>query len=176
MRTKNEKILLGILIAIVVLGGNFYGYQWLSKKQVDLDLTYKELLADQSEALFTLKDDAVTTAAQRLAWIKQNESPMGEEDMMQPQVLDAVVKGATDNKLEIVNRKIDDTQTDTIGKEINVTVTVKGSMQGLVHWLADLQKPQNFYAVTELTLKVDPEDQKSMLCTLNIGRYFKDGT
>jgi hypothetical protein len=45
-------------------------------------------------------------------------------------------------------------------------------MEGICNWLADLQKPASFYAVTIDNLVVT-EDMKSMTCSLKIGRYFK---
>ena len=46
-------------------------------------------------------------------------------------------------------------------------------MEGLAKWLTDLQKPDQFYAISSFSLKAD-QDQKSMVCTLQIARYFKD--
>jgi hypothetical protein len=48
-------------------------------------------------------------------------------------------------------------------------------MEGLVNWLTALQKPDQFYAVSSFSLQAD-QDQKSMICTLRIARYFKDGS
>jgi len=36
-------------------------------------------------------------------------------------------------------------------------------------------KPDQFYAVSSFALKAD-QDQKSMVCTLQIARYFKEGS
>jgi hypothetical protein len=46
-------------------------------------------------------------------------------------------------------------------------------MEALVTWLTDLQKPEQFFAISLFSLQAD-EDQKSMVCTLQIARYFKD--
>jgi hypothetical protein len=54
-----------------------------------------------------------------------------------------------------------------------VSVKVKGSMEALVTWLTGLQKPEQFFAISLFSLRAD-EDQKSMVCTLQIARYFKD--
>ena len=72
---------------------------------------------------------------------------------------------------EIVN----DVQHGAAGTRVNVSIKVKGSMQDLVKWLTDLQKPDQFYAVSLFSLKAD-QDQKSMVCTLQIARYFKGGS
>jgi hypothetical protein len=48
-------------------------------------------------------------------------------------------------------------------------------MEGLCRWLAALQKPESFYAVTQFSLQAD-EDQKSMVCTLQVARYFQESS
>jgi hypothetical protein len=54
-----------------------------------------------------------------------------------------------------------------------VSIKVKGSMQDICKWLTDLQKPEQFYAISSFSLNAD-QDQKSMVCSMQISRYFKD--
>ncbi len=134
MKTRNEKILVALLVLIVFVAGNFYGFRWLSQRQQELDLNRAELRADQAEA-----------------------------------------EVARDNKMEVLEQSLDDVQAGPGGTKVSVELKVKGPTQGLCEWLANLQKPENFYAVSQLSLKVDP-DQKSMICTLQLARYFKNGS
>ena len=53
--TKNEKVLLLVLLAIAFAGGNYFGYRWLAQKQSALQLTYAGLRADQAEAKVDLQ-------------------------------------------------------------------------------------------------------------------------
>jgi len=172
-RTRNEKILLAVLGLIVLGGVNYYGYQWLSHRQSQLSLTYAQLHADKADAeIDLLKQDFW---AQRKAWIQEHEPPAGEEGDTKAQVLQYVLKGARDNKLEVLEQGLNDVQHGPAGTRVNVTVKIKGSMEGLCRWLADLQKPESFYAVSQFSLKAD-QDQKSMICTLQLARYFKGGS
>jgi len=172
MRVTNSELrLLCVLAAIVFLGGNFFGYKWLAKKQSTLDLTAAELRADEAEAKVDLLETDKWT--QRMAWIKAHEPALGDEGEAKAAVLNYVVKGARDNKLEIREQSPNDSQRGPSGTQVNVSVEVKGGMDGLVKWLTDLQQPDQFYAITSFSLRAD-EDQKSMVCTLQIARYFKD--
>lgn len=171
-RTKNEKILLAILIGIIFAGGNFYAYEWLASRQASLQLTYAGLKADQTEAQVDLQKSDVW--AERKAWIKEHEPVIGDEGDTKAQVLEYVLKGARDHNLEILEQSLNDVQHNAAGTQINVAVKVKGSMQGLCEWLADLQKPQNFYAIALFSLRAD-QDQKSMICNLQVARYFRGG-
>jgi len=173
MKTKNEKILLVFLITILFVTGNFYGYRWLAQKQEALNLTYAQMRADNADAqVDLLKKDLW---AQRKAWIKDHEPVSTEEGDTKAQVLEHVSKGAHDNKLEILEQSLNDVQQGPAGTRVNVTLKIKGPMEGLCHWLADLQKPESFYAVSKLSLKAD-QDQKSMICTVQLARYFKGGS
>ena len=173
MRTRNEKILLAILVAILFFGGNFYGYQWLSRTQTHLGLNYAELRADQAEAEVDLQKQDVW--AQRREWIHNHEPVLGEEGTAKAQVLEYIRKGVADNKLEIVEQSFGADRTGPAGRGVEVVVKVKGAMDSLCRWMADLQKPESFYAVSELSLSAD-QDQKSMVCELHLIRYFKAGS
>ena len=173
MKTRNEKILLAILLLIVFGAVNFYGYRWLAQKQASLALTAAGLRADEAEAKIDLQKE--TLWAQRKAWIQQHAPPMGEEGDTKAQILEFVLKGARDHKLEILEQSLNDVQRGTSGTRVNVSVKVKGSMQSLCQWLAEFQKPENFYAVSLFSLKAD-QDQKSMVCTLQLERFFKEGS
>jgi hypothetical protein len=172
--TKREKTWLAILAAIIFASGNYYGYQWLAKKQSGLQLAYLQLKADQAEAKIDLLES--DKYAQRQAWIRDHEPALGDEGETKAAVLNYVVKGARDNKLDVTDQQIvNDVQHGPAGTRVNVSIKVKGSMQDLVKWLTDFQKPDQFYAVSLFSLKAD-EDQKSMVCTLQIARYFKKGS
>jgi len=171
VRTKNEKVLLAILAAIVFVSGNVFSYRWLAQKQSSLQLAYAQLRADQAEAKIDLQESDLW--AQRKAWVSDHEPPLGDEGDAKAQVLEYVLKGARDNKLEIMEQSLNDVQHGAGGTRVNVSVKVKGPMQGLCKWLTDLQKPDQFYAISSFSLKAD-QDLKSMVCTLQIARYFKN--
>ena len=111
--------------------------------------------------------------AQRQAWLLQNQPVMGEEGDTKAQILKVVSDGIRQNKLEKLDQGLgSDIEHGPAGEKVSVTVKVKGSTEGICRWLADLQKPANFYAVTISALQAD-DDMKSMTCSLQITRYFK---
>lgn len=170
MRTRNEKILLLVLAAIIFVGGNIFGYRWLAKKEADLKFVEANLKADEAEGKVALLQ--VNTWAQRKEWIAAHQPKMSDEGETKSDVLNHVLKGARENKLEVLEQNLNDVQRGASGARVKVSVKVKGSMQDLVKWLTALEKPEEFYAVSTFSLKAD-QDQKSMVCTLQIARYFK---
>jgi hypothetical protein len=168
-------MLFAFLVVIVLAGGTFYGYRWLAQKQASQQMIYAGLVADQNAAQDVLRESPLW--AKHKAWIEAQEPVLGDEGEAKSQVLAYVLKGARDHKLDIVEQSLNDTERGAAGTRINVSVKVKGSMQDLVEWVrADLQnKSEQFYAVTLFSLKAD-SDQKSMVCTLQVARYFKSGS
>jgi hypothetical protein len=160
-----------VLLALIFLSGNYYGYLWLSKRQTSLQFSYAQLRADKADAMVDLQESDLW--AKRKAWIHDHEPIMTDEGQDHAAVLQFVKKGADANKMEVLEQSLNDVQHGAAGTRMNVSIKVKGSTQDLCKWLADLQKPDQFYAVTSFSLKAD-QDQKSMVCTLQIARYFKD--
>ncbi len=173
IQTRNEKALLAILIGIIFVGGNFYAYEWLAQKQAGLELTYAQLRADQAEAEVDLQKSDLW--AQRKAWIQAHEPALGDEGDTKAQLLAYVLKGSRDHHLEVLEQSLNDVQPGSAGTKVNVSIKLKGGMQDLCTWLSELQKPESFYAISLFSLKADP-DQKSMICTLQIARYYKGGS
>jgi hypothetical protein len=172
--TKNEKTLLWVLAAMIFVGGNYFGYRWLAQRQSSLQLAYLQLKADQAEAKVDLQES--DQWAQRQMWIRDHEPPLGDEGETKAAVLNYVVKGARDHKLDVADQEIvNDVQRGPGGTRVTVSIKVKGSMLDLVKWLTDLQKPDQFYAVSSFSLKAD-QDEKSMVCTMQIARYFREGS
>ncbi len=169
--TKSEKFLLGVL-GLVVLGGVVYfGGNALEKKQQALDHQRAELKADNAEAQVDLMQEPLS--AQRQRWIKDHEPAFGEEGDTRAQVLNFVVKGARGYHLEIEEQNLGAVQHGPGGVKVEAEVKIKGGMEPLCRWLADLQKPESFYAVDFFSLQADP-DQKSVVCTLHVARYFRE--
>ena len=172
MKTRNEKILVLILALIVFVGGNFYGYRWLAARQSALEMQEHELRADNAEAAVDLQKEPLW--AQRKKWIAAHQPVFTDEGEAKAQVLRDVLKGARDHHLAIVEENLDETVPGVAGTRIGVVLKVKGGMQDLCQWLAEVQSPESFYAVGQLSLRAD-DDQKSMVCSLKLGRYFRKG-
>ena len=173
MPRSNEKLYLAVLLAILFGAANWYGYKWYAGQMTDLHHKVDNLQADRDASETALKEIPLWTARQ--AWLKANQPSMTNEGDAKANVLDFVEKGATSHKLEVVEQSLNDIQKTAGGVRVNVSIKVKGSMQDLVEWLAPLQKPDSFYAVTLFSLKADA-DLKSFDCTLQVARYFKGGS
>ena len=170
--TRSEKILLAVL-GLVLLGGLlFFGGKALVQKQHSLALARASLRADNAEAMVELQDEPRWVA--RSHWIHDHEPMAVEEGDARAQVLSSVVQGARDHHLEIEEQNLGEVEHGAAGAKVQSEVRVKGSMEALCRWLADLEQPEKFYAVDLLSLKAD-QDQKSMVCTLHVSRYFREG-
>jgi hypothetical protein len=169
--TSSEKVLLGILGLVAFGGALYFGGSVLQDEQRNLDHQRLALRADQMEAMVDLQQQPLWAARQQ--WIQHHEPKLGEESDAGAQVLNFVVKGARDHHLEIEEQNLGAVQHGPGGAKVNTEVKIKGSMEALSRWLAELQQPENFYAVDFFSLKADP-DQKSVVCEVHISRYFRE--
>ena len=169
--TKSEKFLLGVLGLVLAGGVLFYGGKALLQKQSVLDLERASLRADQAEARIDLEQAPLWS--QRQHWIGAHEPVLGDEGDTRARVLGDVKQSALDHKLEILEQNLGDARHGAGGVKIDAEIKLKGSMESLCRWLADLQQPESFYAVDKFSLKAD-DDQKSIDCTLQVARFFRE--
>ena len=170
--TNSENFLLSVLGLVLVSGALFFGGKALNQRERSVDLEKASLRADNAEAAVDLQQEAAW--AERKQWILDHEPAALEPGDASAQVLSYVVKGARDHELEVQEQNLGAVQHGPAGEKVESEVRVKGSMEGLCRWLAELQKPETFYAVDLFSLKAD-QDEKSMVCTLHISRYFREG-
>ncbi len=171
--TSNEKFLLYVLAAIIFVGGNYFGYRWLAQKQTSLQLAYAQARADQADAKVDLLESDQWT--QRKQWVSAHLPAAGDEGEAHAAVLAYVKKGADDNKLNVLEQSLNGVEHAPTATRMDVSMKVKGSMQDLVKWMTAIEQPDQFYAITSFSLNAD-EDKKSMVCTVQISRYFKAGS
>jgi hypothetical protein len=172
-RTTNERLLLGVFLAILFGAANWYAYKWYAGQLSGMNRNATDMQLEQDTSAAALKELPMWN--ERKDWLFHMQPPLGNEGDAKAAVLEYVQKGVRDHKLEIVEQSLNDVQQTAGGTRVTVSIKVKGSMRDLVEWLAPLQKPDDFYAVTLFSLKADP-DQKSFDCTLQIARYYKGGT
>jgi hypothetical protein len=169
--TRSEKFLLGILGLVAVGGGLYFGGSALLDRQLALEHQRRLLHADQLEAMVDLQ--AQPEGEARRSWLRAHQPVLINEGDAGAQVLSFLVKGARDHHLEVETENPGAVQHGPGGVRIGAEIKLKGGMESLCRWLAELQQPQSFYAVDFFSLQADP-DQKSVICEVHISRYFQE--
>jgi hypothetical protein len=169
--SNSERFLLAVLGVVVVGGALFFGFKALQQRQQALNLELAGLRADQTAAEVELEQMPMWT--RRAKWISDHEPALGDEGDMRAQLLAFAVKGARDHHLEVLDESVGNVQHGPGGAKIDASIKLKGSMEALCRWLAGLQQPVDFYAIDSISLAAD-QDQKSMVCTLKLARFFKE--
>jgi len=173
-RTRNEKVLLTLLGVLLFFAGNFYGYRWYATKQSSLQKAYVELKGDNADAEIDLQKADLWK--QRAEWVKAHEPVLTNEAETKAQVLEYALKGARDNKLEIMEQSlVPKTQHGPGGVQVGVNLKVKGPMENLIRFLTNVQKPAQFYSLSSFSLILD-QDQSTFICSLQLVRYFREGS
>ncbi len=167
--TNREQRLLLIFTVLLFLVLNLFGFSLLSKNRQTLERTVRKLDLERQEARVWM--------AQKDLWLKRKEwmdhkqpkpDPSGQDSA---QLLEFLQQGARQNKITITDQKLLEPRTEAEYREASVRIEVRGSLEPVVRWLAGLQAPERFQAITSLTLKSDAEPPK-VICNLTIARWY----
>ena len=170
--TNSEKFLLGVLALIAVGGAVFFGGSALLDHQRLLERQEKSLHADQLEAMVDLQEEPLWT--KRAQWLAAHQPAVGDAGTTQAEMLHVIVQGARDHHLEIADQNLGPLTHGPGGARVSAALKIKGSMEALSRWLAELQQPSQLYAVDSFSLKADA-DEKSVICELHLSRYYREG-
>jgi hypothetical protein len=170
--TANERRLGLIFLGMVFVIANLFLAQLLVKKKRLLQRSISQLKAEQQEsaAWLTQKDFWL----QRKAWLEAKEPKLGNDGQDPARLLESLQQSAERNKVAISQQKLLDVQTTEHYREVAVQLEVKGTLEAVGRWLAELQVPEKFQAVTKLTLQSDAEPSK-VICNLVVARWHAIG-
>jgi hypothetical protein len=108
---------------------------------------------------------------QRKSWLDE-KSPHATADGQEPaRLLEFLQQSAGRNTLTVTQQKLHEPRTLEHYHEVAAQLEVRGGMEPLCRWLAELQAPDKFQAITRLTLQSDTEASK-LVCNLVITRWY----
>lgn len=107
----------------------------------------------------------------RKAWLDEKQPGSQADGQESSKLLEFLQQSARQQNITISNQKLADPRTNTHFREVSVQLEVKGRLDSVSKWLAGLQGPERFQAVTTLTLKSDTEPPK-VICNLTVARWY----
>ncbi len=106
---------------------------------------------------------------ERKKWIDANQ-PKYQERSSSVNLLSELMAGIEKHHLTVANKNHLSPKQESHYCQVTVGLTVMGSLEGIVRWLAELQQPKNFVTINAFTL--DPVDESKMKCVLQISRLY----
>jgi hypothetical protein len=137
-------------------------------------LRLKEAQGNRTVAEVELHDQS--DGAQKLQWITEHQTPLGDPGEAQAKVLETVKNAAGANKLEIQQQSVGEVEHDGAGASIAVSMDAKGSMESVIRWVNTFQTTAELYSIEKCSIKVDGGDSKAVVCSVRIRKFFKDAS
>lgn len=180
--TPREKRLIAAMALVAFVLANVIGLHMLMGQRARLMARFSTLQTQAREAKTWL--DEKDLWFRRAAWLDENQpadDPHSTDD--EHEFYSNLEKSAAKYGVKIVKREFIPPDPDVSSAEaarkaydeFAVQLTVSGSMEALVKWLADLQQPTHFRAIKRVAFQLDPQDATKLLCDIIVARWYRSG-
>jgi Tfp pilus assembly protein PilO len=167
--TKSERRLTLLFLGLVFVVANVLALEAIIKKRRTLEREITRLNLEQREASAWMSDRDYWM--KRKAWLDEKQPKLEVEGQESARLLETLQQSARQQNITISTQRLIDPKTTTYYREGSVQLEIKGRLESVTRWLAQLQEPARFQAVTSLTLKSDTEPPK-VIVNLTVARWY----
>jgi len=151
---KRERILLAVFTTALVIGAGVIGWNkgskfWRDQKSL---LVLKQDQLAETQRWLTEKEHWLA----RERWVAGTALPVYEGQQTEAAFFQAVQASLAEHKIEIVEQRIQETQSGGGGVSVGLDLVLNSSLENLIRWLHATQRPQAFRTFTHIKLKSDP--------------------
>lgn len=169
LTVKEKRLLAGLLGAIFVLL-NVVGLQAFLNRQRDLQSNIVRLQGEMTEGRAILEEKTVWQ--ERAAWLdaKQpgDDTTTTDDDA---KFYEFVENSAKNAGLTYTRRDAGQRQSDGAYAEVVDSSQVKGKMEALVKWLNELQQPEAFRAIKQISVKSG--EPPEVIAEVEVARWYR---
>jgi hypothetical protein len=169
LTAKEKRLLIGLLGAIFVLL-NVVGLQAFLNRQRDLQSGIVRLQGELAEGRAILEEKSVWQ--ERAAWLDANQpgddTTTTDDDAKFYEFVETSAKNAG-----LTYTRRDAGQQPSAGAYAEVTDSsqVKGKMESLVKWLNELQQPESFRAIKQISVKSG--EPPEVIAEVEVARWYR---
>jgi hypothetical protein len=167
--TKSEQRLLTVLGIAVFLMGSFYLISYLLDISNGLALKISDLEASANTDQIWLREKQFWL--DRKQWIDHTQPRVATGTVPQSELLQSLTASAQNHKLTIQEQSFADAKSTPEYQAVAVRLKVTGTLEDVVRWLVDIQQPEKFQAVTNLSLK-SQEKPPAVDLELEVARWY----
>ncbi len=171
--TPNEKRLSWVLAASVFIIVNLVGISFYMGRARAMQAEIAALRNQRTEAEVWMADREFWEA--RAAWLKEHQPPRPSGSDASSELLQEIQRSTNAAGLTILTQSLQDPNPQPGYYEVAIRLQLSGSLESLVKWLAQLQKPTAFYAIPSFNLKSDKEPP-NVICDLVVARWHAPST
>jgi len=174
--SKKEKRLLIAFLSVLFFVGNVIAL----KKYLDgtrLAKTQIKTLIEQKQGIDALLSDREYWE-ERQRWMESHQPDIGDLGEAQGEMIESLQRQARARGITILEQRIIDPKPKQQYPRISVMLKVVAPMADVVGWLSEIQSPESFRIVEQLTLNLDTrsrEEELPVICTLQVGRLYHSG-
>ena len=170
--TKLEKTLMIGLAVTIFLLANLFGVSALlrQRRAVKLDAITLHGAQDESNLWVEQKDKWLA----RKDWLDTNQPKAAQPDAAQSTFFEELQKSARARNLAIDEQGFGEVSNSTHFQSVAVHMRVTGTLENTTRWLAAIQQPTLFHAITRFSLKSEKEPPNVNL-ELEIAKYYRPG-
>ena len=168
--TKLEKTLMIGLAATVFLLANLFGVSALIRQRRALMIDAITMRGSQEDANGWLEKKAMWLT--RKDWLDKTLPKALQPDAAQSTFFEELQKSARARNLAIDEQGFGEVSNSTHFQSVSVHMRVTGTLENTTRWLAAIQRPELFQAITSFSLKSEKEPP-NMNLELQIARYYR---
>jgi hypothetical protein len=168
--SSREKWLAGVVAAVLVIGATALlidGYmRQRTALRVEISSRTKQLRLARKLA------EDLNFWQQRDEWLRTAQPKLSDGDAAGVQLLDRVKELAQKHSVLLENPALRPADRQASYTSVAVEVETKSAWAGLVEFLRELQSPEEFIALENANLKIDPADPTQLRGRFKIARWF----
>jgi hypothetical protein len=107
----------------------------------------------------------------RKQWIDRQQPRVGAGQVPQSELLQTLTASAQANQLVIQEQSFAELKNTANYQSVAVKLKLSGNLQNVIKWLAELQQPEKFQAITNFSLKSEEQPPKVNL-ELEVARWY----
>ncbi|MEI6536381.1 MAG: hypothetical protein WCN98_13625 [Verrucomicrobiaceae bacterium] len=170
MKSNEKRLLIMSLILFATIGGLILSKRFLSWQRA-LVTREQAVSLERTEADTLLKEAPLWRA--RGEWLVQHQPVAKSELDADNELFETLVKNALTDGVTIVNKQFLEPVKNEFYHQRGVTLTVKGDLASVFHWIYSVQSPTEFRVVPYLKITPDKDDLTKVDCSVKFWRWYQ---
>ncbi len=158
MSNKREKLLLIVFVSALLIAGGFLAWNWLSR---DLKVRQGRLVEKETQ-LVELRRwlDEKSIWESREKWMNTHPLPSYQKQRSEAEFVQTIQASLTKYGVQTVDQRIQETREGAVFVEVPVDLTVDATLEELIRWLYDVQRPDAFRVISQIRLRSTGDSAK----------------
>lgn len=112
---------------------------------------------------------------ERQRWLDEHQPLLENSGAAQGELIETIQRVARDRGITILEQTILEPTFQPYFQEVSAKLKLTARLEDIVSWLAEIQAPERFYLINQLSLSIDTKSKNMelpALCTLQVGRLY----